>query len=290
MNPTSGKKKTRDTLKAVIESVYAESGREFSLHRCDRKEDLDEVVDGAIAKGYQLIFAVGGDGTVREIGTRLIGKPAVLGVLPAGSGNGLARHLQISLDPAAALRAIPGSRVEAIDTAVVNNMPFLNVAGVGFDALIAERFAASTVRGLETYVREGIKLYATYAAELYEIEVDGEVLKEAAFLIAVANASQYGSGAQIAPLASLQDGLLDVALLQTGTWTAVPALLQQLFTGHIHESVHVINRKGREIRIQRRAAGPAHIDGEPATLPATLHFSILPRSLRVLVPPSKSPL
>src|SRR5688572_5651580 len=217
MNPTSGKKKTRDTLKAVIESVYAESGREFALHRCDRKEELDEVVDGAIAKGYQLIFALGGDGTVREIGTRLLRKPAVLGVLPAGSGNGLARHLQISLDPATALRAISGSRVVAIDTAVVNNIPFLNVAGVGFDALIAERFAASTVRGLETYVREGVKLYAGYSAEQYEIEVDGEVLKEEAFLIAVANASQYGSGAQIAPLASLQDGLLDLALLQTGT-------------------------------------------------------------------------
>src|SRR5688572_1873482 len=244
LNPTSGRKKLRDTLENTIQRVYPETGYPFRIHRCDRREDLDTIVPGAIADGFELIFAVGGDGTVHEIGTRLIRTEAVLGILPAGSGNGLARHLGVSLIPEEALRSVSTSRVESIDTATVNGQPFINVAGVGFDAVVAERFASSTVRGLETYVREGLKVYSSYANEDYEISINGTTLKENAYLIAVANASQYGNGARIAPLASLRDGLLDLSVLRQGSLMAVPLLLQQLFAGTLHESAHVISHRG----------------------------------------------
>jgi diacylglycerol kinase (ATP) len=290
LNPTSGRKAIRDAVQAVIERVYPGSANPFRVYRCDRKEDLSAVIDQAIRDGFEFIVAVGGDGTVHEVATRLTDSSAVLGILPAGSGNGLARHLGIPLDPEAALREIPGGRIEQIDTALVNETPFINVAGMGFDAVVAERFASSTVRGLETYIREGMKAYYSYAAEDYEIELDGKRTVLSAYLIAVANASQYGNAARIAPLASLQDGMLDLSLLHHGSLLAVPLLLQQLFSGRLHHSAHVTTLKGREIRIRRGAAGPAHIDGEPVTLPAELTFRIRPASLRVLVPASSTSL
>lgn len=288
LNPTSGRKKTRDTLQSVIESVYAESGYEFRIQRCDRKEDVDPVLEEARRQGVELVVAVGGDGTVHEVAARLIGTPTILGIVPTGSGNGLARHLQIPLEPAAALRALAASRVEEIDTAFVNEIPFINVAGVGFDAVVAERFASSTVRGLETYIREGLRVYSSYAPEEYEIRLNGEVVRHRAYLIAVANASQYGNGALIAPLASLQDGLLDLSLLHLGSLLAAPLLLQQLFTGRLNESAHVTMLRARQVTIHRSAAGPAQIDGEPHLLPDVLTFGIRPRSLRMLVPRNAS--
>lgn len=284
LNPRSGRKAKRDAVHSAIERVYGPSGIPYLIHRCEEKEELARVIDEAIGSGFELIVAVGGDGTVHEVAARLIGSAAILGIVPAGSGNGLARHLGIPLDPEGAVREIPRSRIEEIDTALVNDTPFINVAGIGFDAVVAERFASSTVRGLETYVREGVRLYSSYTAEDYEIELDGKTVRHNAFLIAVANASQYGSAARIAPLASLKDGLLDLSLLHHDSLLAVPLLLQQLFSGRLHESVHVTTLKGREITIRRSAAGPAHIDGEPVTLPAELTFRIRPRSLRVLVP------
>lgn len=286
LNPRSGRKAIRDSVRSAIERVYGASGVPYLIHRCEEKEELARVIDDAIRNGFELIVAVGGDGTVHEVAARLIGSTTILGIVPAGSGNGLARHLGIPLDPVAALREIPRGRIEEIDTALVNDTPFINVAGIGFDAVVAERFASSTVRGLETYVREGIRVYASYNAEEYEIELDGKTVRHNAFLIAVANASQYGNAARIAPLASLKDGLLDLSLLHHGSLLAVPLLLQQLFSGRLHESVHVTTLKGRVVTIRRSAAGPAHIDGEPVTLPAELNFRVRPRSLRVLVPQS----
>lgn len=284
INPTSGRKKFRDTLEELIERVYPRTGNPFTIHRCERKHDLDDVIGEGLANHFELIFAVGGDGTVHEIGTRLIGKEVVLGILPTGSGNGLARHLRIPLNPEEALRAVPQGRVESIDTAAVNGIPFINVAGVGFDAEVASRFASSTTRGLETYVREGLMIYSSYANEDYEIVMNGTHLHETAFLIAVANASQYGNDARIAPEASLRDGLLDLSILREGSLLAAPMLLQQLFSGRLHQSAHVKTHKAREITIRRTIPGPAHVDGEPHILPETLHFTINPLSLRVLVP------
>ena len=280
VNERSGKRRTFD-LHAVIRNAIK---YEHEILGCDRKEALDGIVDRAEAEGFDVVYAVGGDGTVHETAKRLIGRKPALGILPTGSGNGFARHVGLPLEPAASLASCSGGRIAMIDTALVNESPFLGVMGIGFDATIADRFASSSVRGLETYVREGLRAFAGFRAEEYEVTIDGATMRRRAFVIAVANSGQYGNNARIAPLASLQDGLLDVVIVDDAQLLRTPFLLARLFSGTFHRAAGVTSLQSREVRIRRLAEGAAHLDGEPVTLPADLHVQVVPASLRLLVP------
>lgn len=242
------------------------------------------MIDTATRDGFEAVYAVGGDGTVHEIAKRLVGTRLALGILPTGSGNGFARHIGLPVDPIASLGSCRDGVVVAIDTADVNDNRFVGVMGVGFDAFIADRFAASTVRGLKTYIQLGIRGFVRYAAEEYELEIDGKAMKRKAFVIAVANASQYGNNARIAPLASVRDGLLDLVLVDHIPFYNVPRMLMRLFDGTMHQARGVTVLQGKTITIRRATAGPAHLDGEPLLLPAELRVRVNPRSLHVLVP------
>jgi diacylglycerol kinase (ATP) len=275
VNTLSGKKRDLD-----IDAIVRKSPWTTEILPCGRKEDLDAIVDRAESEAFDVVFAVGGDGTVHETAKRLIGRGPALGILPTGSGNGFARHIGLPVDPAAALTACSGARIVTIDTAAVNDHPFLGVMGIGFDAVIADRFAASTVRGLETYVKEGLLAFANFKAEEYEVAG----MRRKAFVIAIANSGQYGNNARIAPLASLQDGLLDVVIVEDASILNTPFLLARLFTGTFHRASGVTNLQTKEVTIRRPAPGPAHLDGEPVTLGAELHISVRPGSLRLLVP------
>ena len=282
VNPRSGVRRRLDMMALIREEFR---GEDYEILGCERPEHLDAVIDNARAQSVEVVFAVGGDGTVHEVARRLIGKPMALGIIPTGSGNGFARHLGIPVDVRAALRECDRWRADTIDTGSVNEQPFLAVFGVGFDAYVAEKFAVSAVRGLQTYVREGITGFVSYHATDYELIIDGETTRPRAFVIAVANSSQYGNNAQIAPLASLQDGLLDVVIVEEPTLVSAPFLLTRLFTGSLHQAAGVTMTQGRFIKIRRESAGPAHVDGEPIALPEVLEVAINPRSLRVLIPP-----
>jgi YegS/Rv2252/BmrU family lipid kinase len=280
INERSGRRRDLD-LGGVIRSHCKWT---FEVQSCGRKEDLDEIIERAERDGFDVVYAVGGDGTVHETAKRLIGRDVALGVMPAGSGNGFARHIGLPLEPAASLEACAGGRIVTIDTAVVNDQPFLGVMGIGFDAVVADRFASSPVRGLETYVKEGLYAFAHFKAEEYEIVTGGETLRSMAFVVAVANSGQYGNNARVAPLASLQDGLLDVVVVSDLSIFGAPLLLARLFSGSFHKSDSVTSLQTAEVTIRRPAAGPAHLDGEPVTLPENLHVRVRPRSLKVLVP------
>jgi diacylglycerol kinase (ATP) len=156
--------------------------------------------------------------------------------------------------------------------------------GIGFDAVIADRFASSSVRGLQTYIREGVRTFMEFKPEEYEVTANGTTTRKRAFVIAIANSGQYGNDARVAPLASLQDGLLDVVIVDDARFFAAPMLLARLFTGTFHRAPEVTSLQTTSVTITRPAAGPAHLDGEPVTLPAELHVRIVPQSLRVLVP------
>jgi diacylglycerol kinase (ATP) len=184
----------------------------------------------------------------------------------------------------ASLSACRGMRVETVDTATVNGAPFIGTMGLGFDAWVAATFANAGARGLVTYVRVGLRGFAGYQSEEYEIGIDGTWTTQRAMVVAVANASQYGNNARIAPLASLQDGLLDVTVVERATLLTAPLLMARLFAGRLHRARGVVTMRGRRVEIRRRSAGPAHLDGEPMTLPETLTVEIVPRSLRVVVP------
>jgi diacylglycerol kinase family enzyme len=166
----------------------------------------------------------------------------------------------------------------------VNGIPFLGTMGIGFDALIADRFAASPVRGFRTYITVGLREFFRYQPAEYELIIDGEPLRRRAFTIAIANSSQYGNDARIAPHASITDGKLDVVLVDDVSFVGAARLLPRLMRGTIDRSPRVTTRLGRHIEIRRPAAGPAHLDGEPFTLPAMLTIDVKPASLRVLLP------
>ncbi len=289
INKRSGAKRGYD-LETVIRDGCRTWTAAYDIAPCERKEDLDAILADAQSRGVEVVYAVGGDGTVHEIGKRLIGTGMALGVLPAGSGNGFARHLGLPMEPRASLASCAGRRIVTIDTAEVNGMPFLGVMGIGFDAEVADQFAESKVRGFLTYVKIGLRGWIAYRPQEYELTIDGERLTRRAFVVAVANSSQYGNDAWIAPLASLQDGLLDLVLVERGSWVEAPFLLARLFQGSLHKSNAVTMRRGARITIRRPGAGPGHLDGEPMKLPAELQVSVRPKSLKVLVPDRERPL
>jgi YegS/Rv2252/BmrU family lipid kinase len=278
VNRRSGVKRRTDTAAIIRE----QPGWQIEVAEAEQKQDLDAIIGRALDEHVDVVFAVGGDGTVHEVAKRLIGTSLPLGIVPTGSGNGLARHLGFSMNARDVLRTY--QRVTTIDTAKVNGNPFVGTMGVGFDAWVADAFASSGVRGLATYIRVGLGGFFKYAPQTYQIEVDGERLERRALLIAVANASQYGNNARIAPIASLQDGLLDLVIVERASLTALP----RLFTGTLHRAAGITMRRGRHIEIRRPAPGPAHLDGEPLSLPELLTIDIVPKSLRVLLPDSVS--
>jgi len=253
---------------------------DFEVVECPPREELDPVIERAKREKFDVVYAVGGDGTVHEIAKRLIGGPVALGIIPTGSGNGLARHLGFPIDVRQALETT--ARAATVDTATVNGIPFVGTMGVGFDAWVADAFASSGVRGLRSYIRVGLDGLLKYKPETYQIEVDGERLERRALLIAVANSSQYGNNARIAPVASLQDGMLDVVIVERISLIGAA----RLFAGSLHRASGITARRGRHIVIRRPAAGAAHLDGEPMMLPERLTIDVVPRSLRMLVPDS----
>jgi YegS/Rv2252/BmrU family lipid kinase len=283
VNERSGRRRTDDVADVIRRGSF-----EYEIARSHAASDLDSLVDHAEAAGFDVVVAVGGDGTVHETARRLIGRGPALGILPTGSGNGFARHIGLPVDPAAALAACGTGRIVTIDTATVNGRPFLGVMGIGFDAVVAERFATSTVRGLETYVREGLTAFARFQPEEYEITTRDGTSRSPAFVVAVANSGQYGNNARIAPLASLQDGLLDIVVVSDPGILQAPLLLARLFAGSFHRASAVRSMQSPEVRITRRAPGPAHLDGEPVSLGAELNVRVVPHSLRLLVPESST--
>ncbi len=284
VNPRSGRGRDFDRLLAIIDQRCARARIAASAVRCEELAQLDGIVADAVRGGADALVAVGGDGTVHELGVRLIGSPVALGILPVGSGNGLARHLGIPMDPIGALDAIADASTETIDTATVAGRRYLGVAGVGFDAEVAHRFGAAGTRGLRTYVREAALLLRSYRPQRYRIETDGRVRETTALLVAVANSSQYGNEARIAPAASLRDGMLDVCILEEPALLFVPILLQRLFAGTLRDGAGVSIVRTAAALVERAQEGPAHLDGEPVMLGARLSFEVVPQSLRVLVP------
>jgi diacylglycerol kinase (ATP) len=280
VNARSGTARKYDIASLIRESCSTP----FEVVACQRKEDVDTIIDDAEREGCDVVYAVGGDGTVHETAKRLIGRDLALGILPIGSGNGFARHIGLPMDTRTCLGACTRRRIATIDTAEVNGMPFLGVMGIGFDAWIADRFAVAGTRGFGTYLRVGIGGVLRYRAQEYEVVIDGNSMHRKAKVLTIANASQYGNDAKIAPRASVQDGLLDVVTIGDVSLPGAIPIAWRLFRGTVDRSRKVTTTRGRDIVIHREAAGPAHLDGEPLTLPQTLHVRVRAASLKVLLP------
>ncbi len=242
----------------------------------------------AASQGAHIVVAVGGDGTVNEVGRALVHTNTALAIVPCGSGNGLARHLRIPLQPKKAIAIINQGEIHQLDYGTINDRHFFCTCGVGFDAFISEKFAASGKRGLLTYVENTLKSGLQYKPQTYTIE-DAEGKESCrAFLIACANASQYGNDAYIAPYASMKDGLLDVVVMEPFNTLEAPQVAFQLFTGTLPANSHVKTFKAESLRITREGSGVAHFDGDPFVTGDTIEVKIHHRGLNIVVNPDKS--
>ncbi len=236
-------------------------------------------------EGVYAVVATGGDGTINEIARSLVHTDTALGIIPCGSGNGLARHLQIPLDPRRAVDILNRGKVETIDYGRINGTPFFCTCGVGFDALVSLKFSQAGRRGPLTYLEQTLRESLQYEPEVYELEADGNVsAHHKAFLIACGNASQYGNNAYIAPRATLDDGLLDVTILEPFTMLDVPALAFQLFNKKIDQNSRIKTFQCKSLHIHRSKPGAAHYDGEPMMTDKDVEVKIVQKELKVIVP------
>jgi len=250
----------------------------------ERPRHATELARRAVDEGCTLVVAIGGDGTMNEVASALVNTPACFGLIPCGSGNGLGRHLGIRRPGRGAFRTLLEGRPLAIDTGMVNADPFFCVAGTGFEAVIASRFATLTSRGFSGYLRTGIHAWRSYRPEHYVIHHATGRDSIEAFTLAISNSSQYGNNAYIAPRASVSDGLLDItAVPRVGLHNGVP-LLWRLFNGSLHRVATVRQWQGEKFVIERARPGWIHTDGEPRAEVSRLEITVRPRSLKIMVP------
>ena len=239
-----------------------------------------------------LVVAVGGDGTVSEVARGIIaagekGVRKVLGIIPCGSGDGLALHLGISRKPRKAIEQLNSSVTAAMDCGTVEGRPFFCTTGVGLDADVADLFAKSGRRGLITYITTALRVWRHFVPDTYDITVDGEKFSTPAVFVTAGNANQWGNQARITPLASVSDGLLDLSVVLPFRSICIPGLVLKLMTGHADSSRYMLSLRGREILIKRSRPGAAHFDGDPVTLGTDINVRIVPGALQVAVPSEK---
>lgn len=236
---------------------------------------------------YDIVAAIGGDGTVNEVAKGLMGSDVSLAIIPTGSGNGLARHLEIPVDVEKALKTLNHSEPLLIDVGMVNNHPFFVAAGVGFDAKIAEKFSTFGRRGFLSYLQITLEEYLDYQPSTYYLEIDSQPFIRKAMMVSIANASQFGNDVIIAPAAQVNDGYLDLVILKQFPFYAAPDVFLHLIQGKFNECSHVETFRCKQVSIKNRCSN-AHLDGEPFTFNADLTFAIKPKYLKVMAPKSSS--
>lgn len=281
INPISGTRNKNDICK-LAQTRLDEAGIELSIVHTAHKGHGAELAREAAAGGTDIVMVAGGDGTVNEVASALMHTDTSLGIIPCGSGNGLARTLGISMDFDKAIDTIAHFRPYSIDCGVADGKPFFCTFGVGFDAAVTEKFSSGKRRGKMQYVRSALLEYLNFSPDHYALEIDGEIYTEEAFLIAVCNASQYGNNAYIAPRASLSDGLLDVTVIRNGSALDQAIVGIDLLSGNIDKNKKIDTFKAHDVKIIRLKEGPAQIDGEPLSMGRKINIHCEDACLKVL--------
>ena len=286
VNPISGTQGKKAILRWIDErldrSIY-----DYSIVKTEYAGHASQIAAAAVQDKVDIVVAIGGDGTINEIARSLVHTETALGIIPCGSGNGLARHLRIPMEPKAAIDILNQDNRLCIDYGKINNIPFFCTCGVGFDAFVSLKFADSGKRGLLTYLENTLHESLTYQPETYEIENEEGTVRYKAWMIACGNASQYGNNAYIAPQASLTDGLMDVTIMEPFTVLDVPSLSFQLFNKTIDQNSRVKTMRAKKIKIHRQKDGVMHFDGDPLMAGKELEVEIIPSGLYVMASPKK---
>lgn len=284
INPISGTK-NKAGLAEKVSATLGNAGFDLDIAMTQCHGDATRLARQAVEQGYDCVLAAGGDGTVNETAAALCHTGVTLGIIPCGSGNGLARHLSIPVDVEKSLEVIIGGRTLDADFATVNGRPFFCTFGVGFDAEVSDRFAHQPRRGKLSYLQSTLQTYLRYHPHVYTISTDEEVITKEAFLVAVCNASQYGNNAYIAPEASITDGLLDVTIIHAGNPLSTMKVGVDLMAGMLNSNTRFESFRTPKLTITRAEHGPSHLDGEPISdLEDTMHLECHKGALRVFAP------
>lgn len=283
VNPVSGSGRRKKALRMIDKHLDREKF-EFEIQKTEYHRHAIELTNQAVAEGCEAVIIAGGDGSINEVGATLAGTNVALGIIPAGSGNGLSRSLGISMNPKLAVENINNFNFRTIDTGLANGIPFMNMAGVGFDAAVADAFHKQKMRGFIKYFLLGLKTLRDYKLQTYSIVADGREFDRRAHLISMANSPQYGNDALVAPKALVDDGMLDAVVVNPFPFYQYFLLFYRLFRGTLNESPHIKTFKFKEMKITQERPDVSHLDGDPFDLGQEVIIKINPMSLKVIVP------
>jgi diacylglycerol kinase (ATP) len=283
INPKSGTDRTK-ALSKIIQDTFSDASFEVEILHTEYAGHAEQLARTCAQKHYESVVAVGGDGTVNEVARALIDTNTTLGIIPKGSGNGLARACGIPLEANAAVRVIAKGYSKTIDTAKINGAVFLSNAGVGFDAHVTQQCMQQNNRGILMYIKSSVRSFATYKAQRYKITVDNEVYREKAIMVSVANGNEFGYGFKIAPTASHVDGKLDVMIIKPLSLFSATRVSFHAWYGNLHKYSKVIHLLGTNIRIESDDMTCHQIDGDYQPNTGAVDICISAKSLQVLVP------
>jgi diacylglycerol kinase (ATP) len=282
VNPIAGTKQ-KQTIHDAIIRIFPEDA--YDIYYTSYSGHAFEIAAQKVGEGYGRIVAVGGDGTINEVASALVNTSCQLGIIPAGSGNGLARHLHIPVGFTESLKIIKDHKIKIIDVGMVNGRFFFCTCGTGFDASVGKKFAHDSRRGMLSYIRATIHQYINYSPKTYILKTEHKKVKFKAFLVTFANSGQYGNNAYIAPNALIDDGLLDLCVLRPFPRTSTLELGLRLFFKNIDQSpyLEVLRVKKATLKRKNKQKITLHLDGEPVTLKGKLKIKVLPKALNVMV-------
>ena len=270
-------------IPGLIDQYLDKTKFEYEIAITQYAGHASEIATKAKDDGVDVVVAVGGDGTVNEVARAIVHSNTALGIIPCGSGNGLARHLLLPLNVRKAIDVINKSEVRQLDYGIINGYHFFCTCGMGFDAFVSMKFAEAGKRGPITYVenvlREGLK----YKPETYTIEDDNGTLQYKAFLISCANASQYGNNAYIAPQASMSDGLMDVIIMEPFDVFEAPQISIEMFSKTLDKNSKIKTFRTRHLHIHRDKPGVIHYDGDPVMTGADIDIELKPKGINIIV-------
>ena len=286
INPISGTKESQSNKRRLPKLIMQLLDQEQWLPNIAFTEYAGHATELAYQyarMGFDAVVAVGGDGTVNEVARGLRDTQTAMGIIPMGSGNGFARHLNIPVHINRAIEMINHSEPISVDYGLANDRLFVSTCGTGFDAVIADHFAGSNKRGFATYFQNILRDVFSYTPQTYHLVGDGLDVTHKAFLITFANANQWGNDAKIAPRASMQDGKMDIMLMSSHALLGSASLALRLFAGSIDDSHFMDTIRAKEVFLEREEKAPFHIDGDPVEMEKDVHVKIVADGLRVLV-------
>ncbi|MDP4637768.1 MAG: hypothetical protein NWR96_04540 [Crocinitomicaceae bacterium] len=281
VNPISGVRR-KDDIPGLIHAHLDHAVFDYEIRYTAHKGHAIDIAHEAVQQSIDVVCAVGGDGSVHEVGTALIGSQTRLAVLPIGSGNGLARHMLIPRDVRKAIECINQLNDIQMDTVLVNDQPFLGVGGYGLDAIIAKKFDEDKKRGFLTYVKHVFKEFFKYNPMNISIDTNGQVKKMPVVLCTIANTSEFGNGFVVSPNSDATDGKIELFILKPFSVWGIPRIIYQFFMRRSDKSIYaeVISFEKAKISLSK---GIAHYDGEPVSVRKELNVQVVPKSLHILV-------